>query len=344
MGFTLASQLVLWKVADLKLPSNIRSDLGNQASLHRLGKSLRKGQHTPLLILADGTVVDGFRRVTAALLEGIESLYCVVVDASITPGERRQIQWCCAIHREAISPYDTAVTIRDIKADYPNLSNRQLAEDILDIDHTSITQYLSLFQRCSPEVQEAAKAGRIGLNDWYTIAKSPDQKATLGLIVDRSIPSDSENETQNGDGGTEFPTSHSTELPPAPDSALNGSTHNDKPRHRNGNGNGQQTPRPTRIPIPLATDTATGTVIAVGEDLDLEATETLLKEAVKAVRLPRIKLSNAMGVVALTVGGDDSDPDEAEALLKEAIKAVQAAIKDGNTLKTAQSRWRDKTK
>ena len=304
------------KVSDLKTPSNIRSDLGSQASLHRLGKSLAKGQHTPLLILSDGTVVDGFRRVAAALLEGIEELDCVLVDADITPGECRQIQWRCAVLREDISPYDKAVTIRAIKDDYPGITNRQLAEDILDIDPSSVTLYLKLFD-CIPQVQEAARAGKINLTGWVAISKSPDQARALAGALNDSNP-----------GNDSGPGSESENRP-----------HN--------NGNGQKPVRPSRINIPLASDAATGTVTVAGspgEDLDLEHVENLLKEAQKAVRLPRLKISQTNGTITVTVVEEGSDPDDTETLLKEAQKAVHVAIAEKMSARTAQAAWRDKAK
>lgn len=247
-------QIVRWSVSRLKPGTNIRSDLGPEKELRPLGKSLRRGQDQPLLILADGTIVDGHRRLAAALLEGIEELDCIVVPPGTTAAECRLIQWRCAMHKKDISAYDKAGAVRDSKADRPSLSNRQLAEEVLDIDPSSVTQYLSLWD-CIPEVQEAARAGEIGLSDWYAISKSPDQGKALALALNGSSRSELERETRRQRSGK--PAQPAVRLP--------------------------------RIRIPLAGDAATGTVTVAGESIDLDDAEALLKEALKAVRAAREK-------------------------------------------------------
>src|SRR5438552_1574554 len=92
MAAPMTRQIVRRRVSALKHVKNVRSDLGSEESLRRLGKSLRKHQQTPLLILADGTVIEGHRRLAAALLEGIEELDCIVIGEDIPPAEIEQIQ------------------------------------------------------------------------------------------------------------------------------------------------------------------------------------------------------------------------------------------------------------
>jgi ParB-like chromosome segregation protein Spo0J len=131
-------EIIRERVSDLKNGPNIRSDLGPEDALIRHGHSVRKRQRTPLLILPDRIVVDGNRTLAAARLVGIEYLDCIVLDESIDPGtnaaEYRATQWLANEHRQDLSPYDKAVAIRDIKADHPGMTNRQLAEEVLNID------------------------------------------------------------------------------------------------------------------------------------------------------------------------------------------------------------------
>ena len=290
-------------------------------------------------------MIDGHRRLAAARLVGIEELDCVVVDADITPGECRQIQWRCAVLREDISPYDKAVTIRDIKADYPGITNRQLADDILDIDPSSVTLYLKLFA-CIPEVQEAAFAGKINLTGWNKIAKSTDQKAALDLILNGSSSDERENETQHANGDGEPADNQSPGHTPTPDTALNGSSHGGKSRH--GSGNGKSPSRSGTMTIPLVTDTARGTVIVSGvivsgDAPDYPTAEKLLAEAKKAVRVPRIKISPSSDGPVITVTGAEEAAvlDATETLIKEAIEAVKDARERNLKIKTAQAFWRD---
>lgn len=247
-------QIGRWRVGALT-HKNIRSDLGSEEELRRLGKSLRKRQQVPLLILADGTVIDGNRRLAAARLEGIEELDCIVISEDMTPAEIAQLQLISAVHRADLSAHDKAVAVRDIKAAYPGLTGKTLAEEVLHLDPAMVTKYLSLFD-CIPAVQDAARAGNIGVTDWYAISRAPDQEAALRQALNGATRADLEREGK---------------------------------RQRNGNGNGQPTVRLPKIKIPLANDMATGKVTVEGDDLDLDATEALLKEAVKAVRAARDK-------------------------------------------------------
>jgi ParB-like chromosome segregation protein Spo0J len=199
---TTPQEVTDWLVDDLKHGGNIRSDLGSEEEQRQLGASLRLRQDEPLLILPDGTAVNGNRRLAAARLAGIKRLKCIVIDAGTSPAEYRQIQWRCAVHRKDISAYDKAVTIRDTKADFPALTNRQLADEVLNIDPALLTKNLTLFD-CIAEVQEAAKAGLIGLTDWYAISKAPDQGKALALALNGSTRDAIEQESRrqrNGNG------------------------------------------------------------------------------------------------------------------------------------------------
>lgn len=173
-------QIIRRKVSSLKHGQNVRSDLGTEEELRRLGRSIRKRQRTPLLIYQDGTVIDGNRSLEACLLEGIEEVDCIVIEETLSPKEFKAIQFASAVHRSDLSPYDRACTIRAIKADCPGMTNKQLAEEELDMDAGLLTKYLSLFDTI-PTVQEAAMRGEIGLSDWYAISRSPDQSATFAL-------------------------------------------------------------------------------------------------------------------------------------------------------------------
>jgi hypothetical protein len=301
-------EIVRKRPSELKTRANIRSNLGSEEALRRLGKSLRKRQRTPLLIDPGDVVFDGHRRLAAGLLEGIEFLDCLVVPSDTTPAEARQLQWDIIAHSQDISAFDKAVSIREIKDDHPHLTNKQLAEDILHIDPSSVTQYLSLFG-CISDVLEAAKDGLIGLTDWYTISKAPDQAEALAKILGGMSRMEVESENR---------------------------------AHRNGNGH-SSVDRPTRYRIPIAAGGAV--VIDLPKDGDLAAAEAVLKEAEKTLRLPRLKHTSAKqnGPGLLTVTRDQPDP-KAEALLKEALRLVQDARGRKLALKTALIDWKDAAK
>ena len=105
-------QIVRKRVSDLKPGPNIRSDLGDEAELRRLGNSLKKRQRTPVLIRRDGTtVIDGHRTLRAAQLVGIEELECVIEEEDLQPVQVKTVQLVSSKHRADISEHDTAVTL-----------------------------------------------------------------------------------------------------------------------------------------------------------------------------------------------------------------------------------------
>jgi hypothetical protein len=289
------------RVSELKHGPNIRSDLGAEAELVRHGQSMKRRQRTPLLILPDGTVVDGNRSLAAALLVGIEELDCTVIDENIDPSSNpagyRETQWNANEHRQSLTPYEKAVAIRTIKADHPEMSSRQLANEVLHIDPALVTKYLSLW-KCPLSIQEKAQAGAIGVNDWHKQSQLTNPESEPAGVVNGSTPTGAE--PSNG-------------------------------KHD----------RPTRIRIPVASATARGAVaLDLPQGGDLAAAEALLKEAEKAVRLPRIKLTPAKENAdsSVTVTKESSDP-HAEALIKEALKLVQEARSHKQPLKAALVEW-----
>ncbi len=122
-------------------------------------------------------MLDGNRTLAAAALVGIEELDCVVIDEGFDPDSTRYrvTQWHANEHRQSLSPYDKAVAIRDIKADHPEMTNRQLAEEVLNIHPSFVTRCLALF-KCDIKTQEEAKAGELTINEWY--AQKGDRPGT----------------------------------------------------------------------------------------------------------------------------------------------------------------------
>ncbi len=160
---------------------NARSHLGDESDLRALAQSYLKRPLHPLICLPDGSILDGNRRHAGLELVGrldAEVDVCVT-DEALTADQVAEIQLVSAIHRADLSAYDKAVAMRDIKAARKGLTNKQLAEEVLDIDPSLVTRYLSVFE-CIPEVLEAALAGKLGVSDWYGIAKlDPSEQPVL---------------------------------------------------------------------------------------------------------------------------------------------------------------------
>ena len=156
---------------------NIRSAYDDDG-LKRLAASLREKQEFPITITSDGKIVNGHRRVAAALLGGVTHLDAVVRDA-LTAEEITEAQILNHFHAENLSDYDRAVALRTAKTE--GVSNNQIAEKF-HLNPGTATKYLSLFD-CPREVQEAARSGKLGVSKWYACSKSPEPKTTLALLL-----------------------------------------------------------------------------------------------------------------------------------------------------------------
>lgn len=167
---------------------NIRSSTGDEAKLRPMGESLRKAQIHPILITADGRIIDGNCRVDAAILVGITHLDAIVVEGDITPDQIAETQTIAAFHAESLSDFDRAGALKLAKD--KGLTNSQIAQKF-DIDAGLVTKLLSVFDTI-PACQEAAKLGKIGVTKWYQVSKSPDQEATLSLLLNGGTRDDAQ--------------------------------------------------------------------------------------------------------------------------------------------------------
>ena len=165
-----------------RLGPNARTNLGEESKARALARSRAKCQINPLIARTDGLLIDGYRTIWGLELEGMldVELDFILTDEELTPDQIRVMQANSAFHREPLSEYDKALVMRDTLASNPEMTKKQMAEDVFDIDPSSATRYLSVFD-CVPEVLDAAKAGTLGVSEWYAIHKSSDQLATLRL-------------------------------------------------------------------------------------------------------------------------------------------------------------------
>lgn len=242
------------RVSTLKPGSNVRTDPGDEASLRQLGNSLKRRQDTPLLIRADGTIIDGHRRLQAAVLVGIEELDCIVTDENLTAADITRIQMVSVIHRADLPLYDRCNAMIGLRDASPGKTLRELAEE-LDADPSMPTKLL-MFERCIPAVKEHVQAGRLGLRDMIAIGALPpeDQPALLAVKLGGASAEEVGRQSR---------------------------------KRRNGPAPKGQTAK--KIRIPLATEAASGVVTVASDEIDLEDAEVILKEALKAVRQAKEK-------------------------------------------------------
>jgi ParB/RepB/Spo0J family partition protein len=176
MATTLTSKLLDFFKPD---PGNPRKSAGAE-ELRELHDSLCKKQIVALLAKPDGTIIDGWRRWCAAMLDGKpERLDVIITDEPLTPAQIKEIQLENALHRAGLKPYEEFLGCRDWLALNPGATAKELAARIKR-DPSMVGRILSL-SRCVRSVQQAAAEGRLGPSDWYAISKIPEaeQEAML---------------------------------------------------------------------------------------------------------------------------------------------------------------------
>ncbi len=176
MASTLASKPLDFFKPD---PGNPRQSLSSE-ELRELHDSLCKKQLVPLLAKPDGTILDGWRRWSAAMLDGNpKCLDVIITDEAPIPAQVREIQLVTALHRADLKPYEQFIGCMDWLALNPSATAKDLAARI-DRDPSTLVRVLSL-SKCVKPVQQAAAEGKLGLSEWYAISKVPEaeQEAML---------------------------------------------------------------------------------------------------------------------------------------------------------------------
>jgi ParB/RepB/Spo0J family partition protein len=162
-------------------PGNPRQPLALE-ELQELAASLMQRQHIPLLVKPDGTILDGYRRWSAAMLDGKPAeLDCIITDEPLTAGEVKEIQLVTALHRADLKPYEQFVACRDWLELNPGTTAKDLATKI-NRDPSMLVRILSL-GRCIPAVQEAAAEGKLGPSVWYEISKQPGEGEQQSMLA-----------------------------------------------------------------------------------------------------------------------------------------------------------------
>jgi ParB/RepB/Spo0J family partition protein len=153
-------------------PGNPRKSFDPE-QLRELHDSLCKKQLVPLIAKPDGVIIDGWRRHSAAMLDGKpERLDVIITDEQLSPAEIKEIQLVTALHRADLTPYEQFVGSRDWLALNPGATAKDLAAKI-DRDPSTLVRILSL-AKCIQPVQQAAAGGKLGPSEWYAISKVPE--------------------------------------------------------------------------------------------------------------------------------------------------------------------------
>jgi ParB/RepB/Spo0J family partition protein len=169
MAATLTNRLLDFFKPD---PGNPRKSLDTE-ELRELRDSLVKKQLVPILAKADGTIIDGWRRWSAAKLDGKpERLDVILTDEPLTPAQIREIQLVNALHRADLTHHEKYLGYKNWLELNPGATVAALAARI-DRHPSMLTRVLSL-ERCIAPVQAAASEGKLGPSEWYAIGKLPE--------------------------------------------------------------------------------------------------------------------------------------------------------------------------
>jgi len=169
-----------------KIAANGRIDLGEEAELRALARSYIRCPIHPIIARHTAEVLDGNRRVRGLLLEGEgeREIEYILTDEDFKPEKLKEFGLLSAIHRKDLNDFEKAVAMRDIKLGHAGMTNKQLAEEILDLDQSMPTRFLSLFDRCIKPVQDAAAAGHLNASIWYAISQA-DPAQQLELLAQK---------------------------------------------------------------------------------------------------------------------------------------------------------------
>jgi ParB family chromosome partitioning protein len=149
--------------------------------LLRLADSLLVGQLQQVGLSSDYSLIWGHRRHAAALLKKeITHLDAVVFDQPVTELEFLLMRATENFQRTDLTAFERWLTVKELAAANPGWSNKELAEH-LHVDPSMLLRLQSP-SKCIPAVQEALKAGKIGISDCYAIGKLPEAEQA-GLLA-----------------------------------------------------------------------------------------------------------------------------------------------------------------
>jgi ParB family chromosome partitioning protein len=172
--------LLLAAAALLPDPQNPRKAVDSEelrVDLRLLGQDMkRRGVLVPLIVRRNGdvhVVIDGHRRLAAALLVGIDKLPCIVVEGNVTPEQALEIALITSLHKQDLSTPDKVRAYFALKRLHPGSTAKDLAAR-LSI-HPSLASEYQCYEHCTPEVQKAFDDGKLVLKAMNAISRQPPE-------------------------------------------------------------------------------------------------------------------------------------------------------------------------
>lgn len=157
-----------------KREKNVRKKERNEAELRELGKSLRERQLSPVCAQSDGSLLVGYGRLDAALLEGLDGLDAVITDEPLSEADVLFIQAQENMLRRDLSDFEKVCAVERLRALCPKLMAKDLA-DRLHVDPSTITRLMSV-SKVIPAAREALEAGAINISHVYAMSKASEQE------------------------------------------------------------------------------------------------------------------------------------------------------------------------
>jgi ParB family transcriptional regulator, chromosome partitioning protein len=171
---TLTSKPLSW----FKVAPQVRQEF-DEGDLRRLGESMKAhGQLQPVLARPDGTLIAGERRLRAATLVGLPTLNVIITEDLLSETQIKVIQLTENLHRSDLRDSEKWKAFEELARLNPDWSNKDLAAH-LKLSESTVTKYQAP-SRCIPEVQNALRAGKLGITAVYEISRVPaDQQPAL---------------------------------------------------------------------------------------------------------------------------------------------------------------------
>lgn len=167
-------------VRDLKRnPNNPRGDRYDEPELRALNKSLLVRQWMPLIVKEPELVVlEGNRRLAAALLGGIETLSGIPVAQEMTPAEINRMIAQLDLRHQPFSEIARGKLWRSIREEN-RWTNAQLAEE-LGVSAGLLTKVFGNLDN-PEEIQALVDAGTLGMKDGYYLSRVEDVAERLRI-------------------------------------------------------------------------------------------------------------------------------------------------------------------
>jgi ParB family chromosome partitioning protein len=169
-----ASQTVRKPASWIKPQKQIRTDYGTEAEQRSFGESVKAMQLQPLVCLADGTLVCGYRRLHCGMLVGKTEFDVLIIAEELTESQIKVYRLTENIQRKDLSAWEMYQSCLELMNLNPSWQLRDLAAH-LHYDPASITRYLSP-SRCVPAWVEALHQGKVGISDCYAASKLPESE------------------------------------------------------------------------------------------------------------------------------------------------------------------------